>query len=203
MNTPRIYTYKITFEEVPYYYYGVHKEKKFNEYYMGSPVTNKWCCDFYTPEKQILEFFPHTESVWLEAQEVETRLIKPVFTNDGWCLNRSCGGIVSMDQLIKGGKKTYELKLGVHNLTREQLIEIGKKTPKEQLIQNGKKVYELKLGAHSLTRKQLIENGRKGAIITQSQKWQCTVTGHVSTPGGLSSYQKARNINTSNRIRIQ
>ena len=24
---PRIYTYKITFEEVPYYYYGVHKEK--------------------------------------------------------------------------------------------------------------------------------------------------------------------------------
>jgi hypothetical protein len=48
---PRIYTYKITFEEVPYYYYGVHKEKTFNEEYWGSPVTNKWCWEFYTPKK--------------------------------------------------------------------------------------------------------------------------------------------------------
>jgi hypothetical protein len=47
----RIYTYKITFEEVPYYYWGSHKEKRYNEYYMGSPVTHKWCWDFYTPKK--------------------------------------------------------------------------------------------------------------------------------------------------------
>ena len=32
-QSPRIYTYKITFQEVPYYYYGVHKEKRFDEYY--------------------------------------------------------------------------------------------------------------------------------------------------------------------------
>jgi hypothetical protein len=29
-QSPRIYTYKITFEEIPYYYYGVKKEKYFN-----------------------------------------------------------------------------------------------------------------------------------------------------------------------------
>ncbi len=52
---PRIYTYKITFEEVPYYYYGSKKEKVFNEEYWGSPVTNKWCWELYTPKKQVLE----------------------------------------------------------------------------------------------------------------------------------------------------
>lgn len=31
--SPRIYVYKITFLEVPHYYYGVHKEDFFNEYY--------------------------------------------------------------------------------------------------------------------------------------------------------------------------
>jgi hypothetical protein len=48
---PRIYTYKITFEEVPYYYYGSKKEKVFDEEYCGSPVTNKWCWELYTPKK--------------------------------------------------------------------------------------------------------------------------------------------------------
>ena len=60
-QSPRIYTYKITFEEVPYYYYGVHKEKIFEEEYWGSPVTNKWAWELYTPKKQILQFFDYTD----------------------------------------------------------------------------------------------------------------------------------------------
>ena len=73
---PRIYTYKITFEEVPYYYYGVHKEKYFNEQYWGSPITHKWCWEFYTPKKQIIEFFDFSDEGWEEAQKNEKRLIK-------------------------------------------------------------------------------------------------------------------------------
>ena len=38
---PRIYTYKITFEEVPYYYYGSKKEKVFNE-----AIENNWLLFF-------------------------------------------------------------------------------------------------------------------------------------------------------------
>jgi hypothetical protein len=102
--SPRIYIYKITFEEVLYCYYGVHKEKKFDEYYMGSPVTHKWMWDFYTPKKQILEIFPFTDEGWLEAQEVEGRLIRPVFNTDKWCLNESCMGIFSLEQKSKAGK---------------------------------------------------------------------------------------------------
>ena len=103
-QSPRIYIYKITFEEVLYYYYGVHKEKYFNEEYWGSPVTHKWMWDFYTPKKQTLEIFPFTDEGWLEAQEVEKRIIKPVFNTDKWCLNENCGGIISTDSLIMNGK---------------------------------------------------------------------------------------------------
>ena len=66
-QSPRIYIYKITFEEVPYYYYGVKKEKYFNEEYWGSPITNKWCWELYTPKKQILQLFDYTDEGYVEA----------------------------------------------------------------------------------------------------------------------------------------
>ena len=37
---------------------------------------------------------------------------------------------------------------------------------------------------------------------TGGQQWQCLVTGHVSNPGNLSKYQKARGIDTSMRVRV-
>ena len=107
---PRIYTYKITFEEVPYYYYGSKKEKYFNEEYWGST---------------------------------------------------GAGGRVV-----------------------------------------GKMMYEQERGIFSLSEMQLSENGKLGAKNTNSQKWQCTITGHISTSAGLSNYQKSRKIETFNRIRL-
>jgi hypothetical protein len=104
MYSPRIYLYKITFEEVSYYYYGVHKEKKFDEYYMGSPVTHKWCWELYTSKKQILQLFDFTDEGWIEAQEVEKRLIKPFYNTDKWCLNEHCGGKISLKMLSEAGK---------------------------------------------------------------------------------------------------
>jgi hypothetical protein len=104
---PRIYTYKITFEEVPYWYWGVHKEKKFGELYLGSPKTHRWVWEFYTPKVQILEFFPFTEAGWKEAQEVEKRLIRNDLNNP-LCLNESCGGMLSHEVCSKGGKKAAE-----------------------------------------------------------------------------------------------
>jgi hypothetical protein len=44
--------------------------------------------------------------------------------------------------------------------------------------------------------------GLQAAERLNSQKWQCTVTGKVSTPGPLTVYQKARGIDPSNRIQI-
>ena len=156
-QSPRIYIYKITFEEVLCYYYGVHKEKKFDDYYMGSPVTHKWCWNFYTPKKQILQFFEFNDAGWLEAQEIEKRIIRP-FLNDRWCLNENCGNIFSLTSCSKAGKmggaKTYELGVGIHSLSTEEIKEIGRKA--------GYKTYELGVGIHAQTKEERQKNGKLG-----------------------------------------
>jgi hypothetical protein len=170
-QSPRIYLYKITFEEVSYYYYGVHKEKKFGEYYMGSPVTHKWCWELYTPKKQILQFFEFTDEGWIEAQEVETRLIRPFFNNDKWCLNESCGGVISLEVKRESGRRLgqkYGRKggaisgknhkdngTGFFKLTQEEKSEIGKKA-NETNKKNKTAIY-------GLSPEQRSENSRKNA----------------------------------------
>ena len=47
------------------------------------------------------------------------------------------------------------------------------------------------------------DNGIKGSAVVNKQRWQCLVTGHVSNSGGLTSWQKARGIDTSLRERLQ
>jgi len=167
LQSPRIYIYKITFDEVLYYYYGVHKEKKFDEYYMGSPITHKWMWDFYTPKKQILEVFPFTDEDWLEANLVEDRLIKPFYNTDKWCLNESCGGIVSLDVRRKTGKKvgekSYELKFGLFGRTPEKIIEDRKKSGSIVGKITGKNHKENGTGVFGRTKEQKIEDGKKGA----------------------------------------
>jgi len=165
-QSPRIYLYKITFEEVPYYYYGVHKEKKFDEEYWGTPITNKWCWELYTAKKQILELFDYTDEGWIEAQKVETRLIRPFYNADEWCLNESCGGVISLEVKRqtgkKVGKKHKENKTGIFALTPEQRSENGKVYGKI----SGKISYEMKVGVHNLTPEQRTANGKKGGAIS-------------------------------------
>jgi hypothetical protein len=249
-QSPRIYTYKITFEEVLYYYYGVHKENKFGEYYMGSPITHKWIWNFYTPKKQILEVFDYTDEGWIKAQEIEKRLIKPFYNTDKWCLNESCGGLISLniarkigvenvekkrgifaqtpEQRSEWGKRTKELKLGIFGLTPEQRSEnsrkagsiggkIGGKTnaknktgvcgrSKEQMTKDsrkgGLKLKELGIGVHAIPKEIKSEMGRNNMKNLNKQKWKCTETGFVSNSGALTNYQKAKNIDTSKRVRI-
>lgn len=204
-QSPRIYIYKITFQEVPYYYYGLKREKKYNEYYMGSPYTHKWVWDFYTPKKQILEIFPYTDDGWLEAQEVEKRLIRPFYQTDKWCLNENCGGKISLNLCREAGIRTYELKLGLFGLTTEQRRENGKKAGKAS--GGGKSNRENKTGFCGRSKEKMSEDGRKagkiGSKITNSQKWKCIETGFISTSGPLTIYQNKRKINTSKRVRIE
>lgn len=47
-----------------------------------------------------------------------------------------------------------------------------------------------------------LSNRSEQAHQLNKTKWRCTVTGHVSSAGSLSNYQKRRGINTKNRIRV-
>ena len=116
---PRIYTYKITFEEVPYYYYGSKKERYYNQEYWGSPKTNKWCWELYTPKKQILELFDYSDDGYKECRKVEDRLIKPVL-NDPYCLNERCGGSYSLDTKRKNGLNAKINKKGIHSFDEDE-----------------------------------------------------------------------------------
>jgi len=216
-QSPRIYLYKITFEEVPYYYYGVHKEKYFNEEYWGTPITHKWCWEFYTPKKQILQYFDFTDKGWVEAQEVEGRLIRPVFNTDKWCLNESCMGIYSLVQKSKagkiGGKKIAEEKIGIFGRNQEDMIETsrkgGRKSHKlnlgiyarspEQIIKDSKKggkiAYEMKVGIHALTLEEKIGNAKKGAKIGGQKAYEMKVGIH-----GLTSEERVENSREGGKI---
>ena len=191
---------------------------------MGSPVTNKWCWELYTPKKQILEIFPYTDEGWLEANKVERRIIKQFYNTDKWCLNENCAGVISFDILSKsgklGGQKVYEESKGIHARTKEEMIEFGRKignkmyeemkgifamSPEERSEisrRGGKKIYEENKGCFSLTDEQKTERSKKSAKAINSQRWMCTETGYVSTASGVVSYQKGRGIDTSKRKRI-
>jgi hypothetical protein len=139
MKSPRIYTYKVTFEEIPHWYWGVHKESKYNDGYMGSPTTHRWMWDFYTPHLQILELFPLSDDGWEEANRVEDRLILPDLNNP-LCLNEGCNGYVSIETARKGGeiagRMNAELKTGFCNpeyINSESCRESRSKTAKENV----------------------------------------------------------------------
>ena len=129
---PCIYVYKITFEEIMHYYYGLHKEARCDEYYMGSPITHKWMWDFYTPKKQILQFFPYTDEGYYEAIEIEKRLIFPVYNTDPYCLNESCGAKISVKVAREVGLRHKENGTAIFSLTHEERVEIGKRTIEKQ-----------------------------------------------------------------------
>jgi len=122
------------------------------------------------------------------------------------------------DRLVmcrNAGKVSHRRKLGVHSASSEQLSEWarrsngkgGRKTkergngifaPGMQAL-GGKTTQQLGVGVFALTKEQQRELGRR----TTSQRWRCLITGHISTPGGLARFQKARGIDTSLRERVE
>lgn len=132
-------------------------------------------------------------------------------------------GIYSLtkEQMREHGKKIHEEGKGIFSLTLEDRIKNGRKggtisgnnnkknktgfcgRSKEQMSEDGRKAgktcYEKKVGIFAKTKEELSAQAAK----TNSQKWKCLVTGFITNAGTLSRYQKARGIDTSQRIRIE
>ena len=92
-----------------FWYWGVHAEKLFNESYFGSPSTNKRFWEFYTPVRQILEVFDHTEAGWKQANNNERKLILPDLNNP-LCLNECCAGVMSLATYKQNGVRLHQNK---------------------------------------------------------------------------------------------
>jgi hypothetical protein len=107
MYSPRIYLYKITFEEIPDWYWGIHKETTYGEPYLGSAITHSWKWNFYSPKLTILHTFSYSDQGWAEAREVERRVIKPDLNNP-LCLNENCGLAFSLESCRAGALRARE-----------------------------------------------------------------------------------------------
>lgn len=111
-------------------------------------------------------------------------------------------GIASANGKI-GGKKCAELGLGAHapgiaSAAGKKAAELGVGVHAPGVRSAaGKKSAELGVGIHAPGQKSA------GGKITGAQRWQCLVTGFITTPGGLSTYQKARGIDTKLRVKIK
>jgi len=226
---PRIYTYKITFEEVAYWYWGVHKEEKFGELYLGSPKTHAWMWKFYTPKIQILQFFPFTDEGWKEAGRIEDRLIGPDINNP-LCLNEHYGSVISIAARAEGGKKggkksrttrenyvragqkgasrAIELGVGATFQTPEQLAENGQKggrkrakTMHAEKDDQGRSIIAVR-GGRKGGREGKRKGGEKGSVTTNAQLWQSTVDGFVSNAGGVACHNKANGWDPGARTRM-
>jgi hypothetical protein len=181
------YLYLIKFSDGRYYI-GSRKCKckpEEDTQYMGSPVTFKelWADSNLSKTKYILREVDSDE----ELRRIEPKLIKEAWKRDGKdkCLNRHASPHFHPDICSKagkiggkvGGKKTYELGIGVHGLTKEQRSENGKIGGKI----TGKKIYELGIGVHGLTKEQRSENGKIGGKVGGKKTYELGLGIHGRT----------------------
>ena len=217
---PRIYTYKITFEEIPHFYFGVHKERKFEEEYWGSPVTHKWMWEFYTPRKQILEVFDR----WEEAREIECRLILPSLNNP-LCLNEAVGQSMSLSSRVKGGQTVTPKKAAAARSNLKKALAAF--TP-EQRSEHGRKLWGEGIGLASISPDERVRISRANGVKvgqmfkdqkrgvcgippeehsarmgnTNKQKWKCPECDYVSNARWMNAHMlKEHNLSSNAKVK--
>tara|TARA_Y100000310_G_scaffold341218_1_gene439675 strand:- start:3315 stop:4055 length:741 start_codon:yes stop_codon:yes gene_type:complete len=63
------------------------------------------------------------------------------------------------------GRRTYELGIGVHGRTKEEMSEDGRQGGKKGGSRSGKEAYELRRGIHGMSKGEKSELGKKTAIL--------------------------------------
>ncbi len=207
------YTYKILFED-GFYYYGVRKTDLNPEEdpYTGSPVTfaEKWKTTSFT--KKVIQTF----ETWEEASEAEIKLIRDVFRKDPLCLNRNCGGSLHPESARLGGtRKKPEQRKKDSGKGGKTCREEGKGMFNPDYINSDKWIQDRqKAGSVSgkISGKKNVESGhmdRIRSLGTKAQHESRWISTHpdfepyVSTPCGLTHWQRKRNIPTTFRKRIK
>lgn len=101
--------------------------------------------------------------------------------------------------LVENGRKTANLHLSHHhpNTIASRSKSGTKNAPVMNAHKNTKASRERNLAAA-----QLHPNTRDNQIKQSLRKFQCLVTGHTSNAGGLTTYQRARGINTDLRVEL-
>lgn len=207
------YTYKILFQD-GFYYYGIRKTDLNPEEdpYTGSPVTfaEKWETTPFT--KEVLQIFEK----WEEACEAEVSLIRPVFNTDPFCLNRNCQGSIHPDLCSLGGtKKSFKQRQEDSSKGGQTCRNERKGMFDPEYINSEKYIQDRRKSGSvggKVSGRQNVESGHMsrihslGSVAQHASRWVNThpdFEPYVSTPCGLTHWQRKRNIPTTFRKRIK
>jgi hypothetical protein len=193
MLQPRVYLYKITFEEIPDWYWGIHKEKTYGETYLGSPVTHAWKWDFYTPHLNILHTFSCSGEGWAEAREMERRVIKPDLNNP-LCLNENCGLAFSLESCRMGSIRARE------SITLDAISKRNEKVKKswEPLTTEERRERTGWKGGLEKRQQKAKELAEKSAQKTRKKVKVVTPEGETHTFEGLNEAARQLNLSAGN-----
>ena len=103
------------------------------------------------------------------------------------------------DKSLKAAQTSLERGVGCVSASAEQRAEWTKLQSREAKVAGGKSAFEKEKGAFAVSPEERKEIVRR----VHAQRWRCLETGHVSSPCGLSSWQRARGIDTSLRERLE
>lgn len=178
-------------------YIGKHSTEDPYDDYLGSFKDRS-----FNPDDKIVFAYAKTKegAVWLEImfQRVFGVVEDPQFANQAY---------QTSDKFVAGFKGENNPMFGASrpDVTKRNLIDNPAKKPdavaKLSAFRKGRPRSQSTKDKISCT-KTGSESAKLGGRVASSQKWRCTVTGFVSTPCGLTHYQRARNIPTTCRERV-
>lgn len=133
------------------------------------------------------------------SRQTSTKFKCPIVNNPSAYLTK--------EQLSENGKKGIQSQrergVGIWAFTPEQKSNVLKKASKIGGAIMGKRHKENGTGIFSLSKEEKLKVCSMGGKAINSQKWMCLETGYITSPGPLTSYQRARGIDTSKRKRIE
>lgn len=214
------YIYIIFFAD-GFYYVGKrkcpHNKTPWSDKYCGSPCTNKAKWSSGTPFTKVIHTFGVSDD--RQAKRMETSLLRELgWKDDLFCLNEwdneswteqgsSLGGKNTQAQKTpeersKKAKSMGDIYGPLSYLNKTGLFSQSEAEQRKNAKAGGEAAKNKKVGIFAISRNDHSCNSRKAGKTTSALRFKCLVTGHVSTPGGLSRYQVARGIDTSLRIQV-
>jgi hypothetical protein len=221
----KYYTYVIRFVD-GYYYHGMAKYRGKNpllDGYYGTPVTHrqKWTETMFW--KEITGLFATLQ----DANAYEKSRISSCYKEDPFCLNANCGGYILEEHVRKGHDTLRSRKAFFYDPDWQQqndaqarreergIYSPGARSrgaanqPREVRQETGKRMgarsKELKNGICGLSDEERREYGSLGAKAQHAQRWMSTDENfdpYISSPCGLTKWQRHRGIDTKKRVRV-
>jgi hypothetical protein len=207
VNEYRYYTYKITFKDLPgYFYYGRRKDN--GKLYFGSPKTFKHFWDQFEPEIQILQWYKTSK----EVQKAEDALIGHTWKQDWngkrYSLNRNYKGHI--DEALckeagkKGGQKIVKELKGIHNpeyRNSEKCKNVSRNNGRK-LLETNKGMFDPEYRASDECKEALRRGGKLKGKENGKKKSKaviCVETGIIYSSVNEAMREKTGNISRSAR----